>query len=83
MKKIIIILTTIALISSCENKEPIKKGDVLVWIDSTNAFRPMNDTITILDIKGKYCLYEKHYKGEVYTESDRVKWIEKIYTKIK
>ncbi len=85
MKKIItiIIALLIGIISGCEKKEPIKKGDVMVWIDSANVFHPINDTITILDIKGNYCLYEKTYRDNKYEESDRVKWIERVYTKIK
>jgi hypothetical protein len=82
MKKLIIAISVV-LLTSCEEKNPIKKGDVMVWIDYTNAFHPINDTITILDIKGDYCLYEKSYKDYKYKESNRVKWIKKIYTKIK
>ena len=84
MRKIIIIIATIALMlfSSCEEKEPIRKGDVLIY-SNENPFNPITDTIVILDIKDNYCLYELTYKGKKSTSSDRIKWIEGLYTKIK
>ena len=84
MRKLIIIIATLALIlcSSCEEKEPIRKGDVMVY-SSENPFNPITDTIVILDIKDNFCLYEISYKGKKSTTSDRIKWIERLYTKIK
>lgn len=85
MRELIIIIATIALMlfTSCEEKEPIRKGDVMAWIDTENPFHPICDTVKILDIKGDYCLLERRYKGSIWTSSDRTKLIGKLYTKIK